>query len=110
MIMLHCRLSNILYGEKSLAGMGRNFGKLARFRIRVQIRTVARRSGWRLRRFGVLKEIILRFPRSLFPRERISRVLQFFLSISIGLPERNSFWLVIQQSSESTLTSDTGNR
>src|SRR6202050_3955284 len=106
MIMLHRKLGNILYGGRLLAGAGRNFGKLLRFRIR----TVARRSRWHLRRFGVLKEIILGFPRSLFPRERISGVLQFFPSISIGLSERNSFWLIIKQSSESTLTSDTGNR
>src|ERR1700683_4586582 len=110
MIILCRRLGNVLYGGELLAGVERNFGKLPRFRIRVRIRTVARRSRWHLRRFGVLKKIILGFPRSLFPRERITRVLRFFPSISIGLSERNSFWLIIKQSGESTLTRDTGNR
>jgi hypothetical protein len=56
--------------------------------------------------FKFFGNILLRFFRSMFPGERISRFLWFLVTICIYLSRRISFWLVTKQGSESFLASD----
>src|ERR1700685_3949348 len=75
------------HNGRLLTGSGRISRKFPWFRIGVQVGTVTRMSGWWLSRFQVFGSILLRFFRSMFPRERISRILWFFVTFRIYFSE-----------------------